>query len=121
MYWSFFTGVAIGIVSAIIPLYLSECAPKHIRGRIVALYTMMLTFGQFVASVVSSIIVYYKISGESNGWRWMLGFAVIPPLIQGFLLFNLPESPRWLITKDETDEAVEVLTRLITVLMLKEM
>ena len=44
----FICGLGIGMASAIIPVYLSECAPPEIRGQVIALYNMNITFGNFM-------------------------------------------------------------------------
>lgn len=49
-----FAGLGVGLVSCLIPMYQSECAPKWIRGAVVALYQWAITIGIFLASIVNN-------------------------------------------------------------------
>ena len=39
-------------------------------------------------------------------WRWMLGVAGVPAVVQFVLIFTLPESPRWLYRKVDHDQSL---------------
>ena len=93
-------GVAIGIASMLTPLYLSEIAPKAIRGSIVSLNQFCITFG-----ILASYIVDYTLAGAVDNWRWMLGLGAVPGLILFFGMLALPESPRWLAGHGRIDDA----------------
>ena len=54
-----------GLTSTTIPMYLAECAPSHVRGRIVSTNIAMVAFGQFVANLVDWMFSPDK----QNGWR----------------------------------------------------
>ena len=66
-------GLAIGVASMIVPVYLSEISPVRIRGRIVAIYILCVTAGQALSSVLCMIL--------GRNWRLMLGLATIPAAI----------------------------------------
>jgi sugar porter (SP) family MFS transporter len=56
---------------------------------------------------------FLKGIGGENDWRFMLGVMAIPALIYSFLVFSVPESPRWLIAKrNDVDKAKTVMTKL---------
>mmetsp|Transcript_12196 Transcript_12196/g.6089 ORF Transcript_12196/g.6089 Transcript_12196/m.6089 type:complete len:102 (-) Transcript_12196:127-432(-) len=40
----FIVGLGIGTTSTVVPMYLAECAPPHIRGRLMAINTLLVTF-----------------------------------------------------------------------------
>ena len=62
-------GAAIGFASMVIPVYIAEVAPREIRGKLVSIFQMFITFGQFVASIIAGLFSY----DSTRGWRWMLG------------------------------------------------
>jgi len=93
-------GVAIGIASMLTPLYLSEIAPKAIRGRIVSMNQFCITLG-----ILVSYLVDYALAGAENNWRWMLGLGAVPGLILFLGMLTLPESPRWLAGHGRLDAA----------------
>ncbi|GAB1603581.1 proton myo-inositol cotransporter-like [Argonauta hians] len=97
-------GFGIGLASTTVPIYIAECAPMSIRGQLVTLNNFFITGGQFVASVVDGLF-----SCVPAGWRYMLGLAGIPAVIQLIGFIFLPESPRWLVSKGRIDEASTVL------------
>src|SRR6266853_35436 len=99
-------GLAIGLASTNVPVYLSEVAPAHARGWIVSLFQLAVTVGILVAYLVD-----YAFAGV-EGWRWMLGLAVVPALVFGAGMFFLPETPRWLIRGGHHESAHRVLLRI---------
>jgi sugar porter (SP) family MFS transporter len=99
----FILGIAIGAASLTVPAYIAEISPKASRGRLVSLQQLMITAGIFV-----SYLVGYAFA-DISGWRWMLGLGCIPALVMFFGLLRLPESPRWLFSRGQADEARQVL------------
>ncbi|XP_069100999.1 proton myo-inositol cotransporter-like [Argopecten irradians] len=98
-------GAGIGLTSTTIPMYLAECSPQHIRGRLVSTNIAMVAGGQFVANVVDGIFGW----DETTGWRYMLGLAGIPSFLQFLGFIMMPESPRWLIINHKDERARRVL------------
>ncbi len=104
----FVMGIGVGIISVVVPMYLSELAPKEIRGRLTSLMQLLVTIGIFLAYVTDFAF------SASHGWRWMIGIGVVPAVILAVGIYTQPESPRWLAahkTGGESD-ARAVLTRL---------
>ncbi|OWF39315.1 proton myo-inositol cotransporter-like [Mizuhopecten yessoensis] len=98
-------GAGIGMTSTTIPMYLAECSPAHIRGRLVSTNIAMVACGQFVANVIDGIFGW----DETTGWRYMLGLAGIPSFVQFLGFIMMPESPRWLIINHKDERARRVL------------
>jgi len=99
-------GLAIGLASTNVPVYLSEVAPPHARGWVVSLFQLAVTVG-----IVVAYLTDYAFAGI-EGWRWMLGLAVVPALVFGAGMFFLPETPRWLIRGGHYEVAHRVLLRI---------
>jgi sugar porter (SP) family MFS transporter len=99
-------GLAIGLASTNVPVYLSEVAPPHARGWVVSLFQLAVTVGIVVAYLTDYAFAAIE------GWRWMLGLAVAPALVFGAGMFFLPETPRWLIRRGHHDVAHGVLVRI---------
>ena len=53
-----------------VPVYIAECAPRHLRGRLVTLNNLFITGGQFVASAIDGAFSYDK----ENGWRYEVSY-----------------------------------------------
>ncbi|XP_072003224.1 proton myo-inositol cotransporter isoform X1 [Engystomops pustulosus] len=101
-------GLGIGIASMTVPVYIAEAAPPHLRGRLVTINTLFITGGQFFAAVMDGAFSYLP----RDGWRYMLGLSALPAILQFLGFLFLPESPRWLIQKGQTQKARRVLSRI---------
>lgn len=99
-------GVGVGFVSAVIILYMSEIAPKAVRGAIVSGYQFAITIGLLLASCVGQAT---KDRLDSGAYRIPIGLQFAWALILGTGLFLLPESPRHYVKKDQLDKAAEAL------------
>src|SRR5437763_2373784 len=99
-------GLAIGLASTNVPVYLSEVAPPHARGWVVSLFQLAVTIG-----IVVAYLTDYAFAGV-EGWRWMLSLAVVPALVFGAGMFFLPESLRCLIRVVYHESAHRVLVRI---------
>lgn len=100
-------GLGIGAASLVAPLYISELAPSHIRGRLVTTQSLLITGGQVVAYVVG-----WLFSQSPGGWRWMVGLGGFPALIQFVLLVPLPDTPRFLVMSKQEARAYGVLCKI---------
>lgn len=120
-------GIGIGIVSVVSPLYISEVSIAQYRGRLVALYQLAITIGFLGAYLTNLQLLHLSQSGlvlsvdwlnlifVSEVWRGMLGFSCIPSLLFFFILFFIPESPRWLILKGRDGLAKSILQKIYLV------
>ncbi len=102
-------GVAIGVASAVAPVYISEVAPPDIRGRLVTFFQLAVTVGILVAYLVG-----LGFANTDEGWRWMLGVGAIPALALVIGIVRLPPSPRWLLMVNREDDARAALHRVRT-------
>jgi SP family sugar:H+ symporter-like MFS transporter len=105
----FFAGYGVGLISALIPLYQSETAPKWIRGVIVGSYQFAITVGLLIAAVVNNST--HK-RDDTGSYRIPIAvqFAWMLILVGGMLV--LPETPRFLIKQGKPEAASQSLSRL---------
>jgi SP family xylose:H+ symportor-like MFS transporter len=104
-------GIGIGLASMLSPMYIAEIAPAVIRGKLVS-------WNQF--AIVSGILIVYFVNwfiakhgdeqwNMTTGWRYMFLSGSIPSLLFIFLLFFIPETPRFLVLKKKNEQALKVL------------
>ncbi|UOG77543.1 sugar porter family MFS transporter (plasmid) [Hymenobacter tibetensis] len=101
-------GLAIGVASLLVPLYIAEIAPARIRGQLVTLNQLAIVTGILLAYVAS----YYLADLGVASWRWMFASAALPSVLFMVTLLLVPESPRWLLGRGRDAEALGTLTRL---------
>ncbi|CAH9136453.1 unnamed protein product [Cuscuta epithymum] len=102
-------GLGVGMASMTSPLYISEASPARIRGALVSTNGLLITGGQFLSYLIN--LAFTKTNGT---WRWMLGIAGLPAVVQFALMLSLPESPRWLYRQNKISEARAVLDKIYT-------
>jgi SP family arabinose:H+ symporter-like MFS transporter len=109
----FVGGVGVGAASILSPLYISEIAPAAIRGTLVTIYQVAIVVGINLIYIINWLIA--GMGGDAwnvnTGWRYMLGSEVVPSAVFFFLLFLVPESPRWLAGKGKIEEAGKILRK----------
>ncbi|MDD3195934.1 MAG: sugar porter family MFS transporter [Paludibacter sp.] len=103
------SGFAVGATSVVAPMYISEIAPAHNRGRLVSFNQFAITIG----IVLAYIFDYFLMDLGDSSWRYMLAVPGIFGVVFFFLLIlKFPESPRWLLAHGKKEEAVNVLTNI---------
>lgn len=101
-------GVAIGVSSFTVPLYIAEIAPTKIRGALVSSFQLMITIG-----ILVSYFSDQAFANEANpdSWRWMFYVGVFPAAILFTGMIFLPESPRWLMGNKRREQGIRVLRK----------
>ncbi|ODM94060.1 Facilitated trehalose transporter Tret1 [Orchesella cincta] len=96
----FLTGFSVGALSLVAPVYLCEISQSDIRGFLGAIFQVTVTVG----------ILFTFILGSVTSWKLLAATCGIFPLI--FTIFSsfLPESPRYLIAKGRSEEALKALS-----------
>ena len=103
----FILGIAIGLSSSTIAVYISEITQYRQRGTFVTTYNSLITGGQFIAGVVAGLF-----STTNNGWRHMINLGAIPSALQAIYFLWAPESPRFLLKIGKEKEAYHSLRSL---------
>ena len=109
-------GMGVGLASMLSPMYIAEIAPAEKRGQLVSYNQFAIIFGMLLVYFVNYFIA---LQGDAQwnietGWRWMFLSGAIPSFLFLVLLFLVPESPRWLVSKQKEDKALEILRTLNT-------
>ncbi|GMK58856.1 hypothetical protein CspeluHIS016_0602980 [Cutaneotrichosporon spelunceum] len=102
-------GIGVGFVSAIIILYMSEIAPRKIRGALVSGYQFCITIGLLLASCVCYATQNRM---DTGSYRIPISIQFAWALILAGGLFMLPESPRFFVKKNRPDLAANALARI---------
>lgn len=131
MLWRIVGGFAIGLAAVISPMYISEVAPAHLRGRLSSLFQLAIVVGIFATQLVNQIIIGMVPDTvqepllnpsvppvEANNvlalglqaWQWMFLCMVVPAVIYWVLSLTIPESPRYLVAQGDSAKAKEVLS-----------
>ncbi|KAF5495174.1 MFS glucose transporter mfs1 [Colletotrichum siamense] len=105
----FFGGVGIGMLSMVVPVYISEISPPEIRGTLLVFEELSIVMGIIVAFWIT-----YATKDIPNHWSWQCPFLIqiIPGVLLGIGAIFLPYSPRWLASKDRHEESLATLARL---------
>jgi sugar porter (SP) family MFS transporter len=121
--WRTAGGIAIGIASNVSPTYISEVSPAAWRGRLVALNQLTIVTGILVAQIVNWLIaqpvpesataemIRQSWNGQ-YGWRWMFIAVAVPSLVFLVSALVVPESPRWLMVRNQRERARRILVRI---------
>lgn len=105
----FLGGIAIGVSTIAAPLYISEISPPASRGRLAGMFQFNIVFGILIAFISNSLFA----NVGNDGWRWMLGIMALPSLLYTLACFWIPESPRWLFSRQgKRDEGLRVLQQI---------
>lgn len=100
-------GFCVGICSAQVPVYISELALPSIRGRLVGAQQWAITWGIMIMFYISYGCSFIK---GTASFRIPWGLQMLPAIGLFIGCLFLPESPRWLASKDRWEEALQVLT-----------
>lgn len=108
----FLTGIGVGPLTVVCPLYISETAPAKLRGRFIGTFEIMYQIGGLLGFWVNYGCAKH-IPG-TNPTQWRIPVALQIPLVGVLVLgsFFLPETPRWLAKKDRLEQGVVTLARL---------
>jgi len=106
-------GIGVGLASMLSPLYIAEIAPAKSRGKLVSMNQFAIIFGMLVVYFVN---YYISKQGDATwlntvGWRWMFASEMIPAFLFVVLLFFVPDTPRSLVLKGNSEKALEVLKK----------
>mgnify|MGYP002749896054 CR=1 FL=1 len=106
----FIGGFGIGISLLVAPLFIAEFSPSEKRGFLVSFNQLNIGIGYLLAYFLNTLVLKFFPDPEIT-WRWMFGIGFVFPVVYILLLFLVPESPRWLITRGRDTEAKKIMDR----------
>ncbi|MEO6706735.1 MAG: sugar porter family MFS transporter, partial [Ginsengibacter sp.] len=106
-FWRFVGGIGVGLAMISSPIYIAELSPPSIRGSLVNVNQLSNVIGINLA-----VIAGYFFSSPEWGWRWMFGSEAVPVVFLVAGLIFIPESPRWLASKNRDADALKILTKI---------
>lgn len=111
----FITGFGVGGLAMTCPLYCAEIAPAEVRGSLVALQQLAITFGIMISFWFDYGTNFIGGTGETQSqaaWLVPLSLQLVPAFTLGIGMLWMPFSPRWLIHHEREEEAIAVLCSL---------
>ncbi|CAI5530029.1 unnamed protein product [Closterium sp. Naga37s-1] len=102
------TGLAFGVISCVVPVYISEIAPASVRGRLGSLNQLAICVG-----ILAALLGGLPLAANPAWWRQMFWIGVAPAATLAAGMLWAPESPRWLAKVGRIDEAERQLKRLL--------
>jgi len=130
--WRVLGGIGVGAASIIVPAYIAEIAPAPLRGRLATMQQFAIVIGIFSAllsnyflgeiagggavvmdEVTRSAKDVTKIGGFET-WQWMFWIECVPAILYGLLVLFIPESPRYLVARKQSQKAGEILSKILS-------
>jgi sugar porter (SP) family MFS transporter len=102
-----FSGMGVGMLSMVVPVYIAECAPDHRRGMLGTMWQVAVTAGILIASAANLGLKNWK-----DGWRLSYGGNIVFAIALLMCLIYMPESPRWLAANATDEELLHALKKL---------
>ncbi|RAK96514.1 sugar porter family MFS transporter [Aspergillus ibericus CBS 121593] len=103
------TGLGVGACSLLVPMYMGESAPRHIRGAMISTYQLFVTFGILLAYLIN--LGTNTLHGTAQ-WRITLGLTFLFALALGGGMAFFPESPRFDFRHGRVDRARTTMSKL---------
>jgi sugar porter (SP) family MFS transporter len=102
-----FVGLGVGTGLAVDPLYIAEVTPPHHRGELVTWSEIANNMGLVLGFSTGFFLAWLP---DGQEWRLMILLgAILPTVMIALVIFIIPESPRWLVSRNRVDEATEIL------------
>ncbi|XP_043719139.1 sugar transporter ERD6-like 7 isoform X9 [Telopea speciosissima] len=95
-------GYGMGVFSYVVPVFISEIAPKNLRGGLTTANQLLICSGVSLSFIIGTVL----------SWRTLALTGLIPCFILLLGLFFIPESPRWLEKRGRHEEFVAALQKL---------
>jgi len=119
IFWRLLGGIAVGVASVIAPAYIAEVSPARLRGRLGSLQQLAIVLGIFISLLSNYFIA--RMAGAATepflfgvaAWRWMFWMETIPAVLYGLAALVIPESPRYLVSKQRDAEAKIILDKVL--------
>jgi len=111
----FVTGMGVGSLSMIVPMYNAECAPPEVRGALIGLQQLAITTGIMISFWIDYGTAYIGGHGDgqkASAWLIPLCLQIAPAILLGVGMLFMPFSPRWLVHHDREAEARRTLASL---------
>lgn len=111
-------GLGVGASLILAPMYIAEISPPTMRGRMVSFNQLNIVIGISVAFFTNYLVLKLgqsespwalSLKFDEYNWRWMLGLELLPAILFYWGLFFVPKSPRWLVMKGQTDQALAIM------------
>ncbi|KAH0489420.1 hypothetical protein TgHK011_009851 [Trichoderma gracile] len=106
----FVSGLGVGALSLLVPMYQAETAPAWIRGAMVCAYQLFITMGIFLAACFNYGTVKHQ-ANSSASWRIVIGLGWIWTLVLGFGILLFPETPRYDFRHGHEERAKQTICR----------
>jgi len=108
----FLTGAGIGGEYAAINSAIDELIPARVRGRVDLIINSTYWLGAALGSVSTLWLLNPNLFSVDRGWRYGFGIGAVLGLLILFMRRFVPESPRWLVTRGEVDEAEAIVSKI---------
>ncbi|KAK6388497.1 hypothetical protein LTR65_007834 [Meristemomyces frigidus] len=102
-------GLSVGSLSLLVPMYMAETAPYHIRGALISCYQLFITLGIFLAACIN--YGTQKNYNDTSQWRIPMGIGFLWPLILGVGILFFPDTPRYAFRKGRVEEAKQTMLK----------
>ncbi|KAF4453807.1 hypothetical protein F53441_3585 [Fusarium austroafricanum] len=106
----FVGGLGVGAASSLVPLYVSECAPRAIRGGLTSFYQLFIVTGVMLSFWVNYGALLHL--SAPTVYALPLALQALPAVLLISCMFAAPESPRWCARKDDWERAKAILINL---------
>lgn len=106
----YISGLGVGALSLLVPMYQAETAPPWIRGALVCTYQLFITMGIFLAACFN-YGTYIHHPNSSASWRIVIGIGWLWTLILGIGILFFPETPRYNYRHGKKDKAQATLCK----------